>query len=93
MEPKSISSKGLDKIFDELKEGSESAIGSYLFKGYKVQVSKYQADGNERFYILYKSRRAKGLCVRCGERVKEKNPRTGKHYRLCEYHRELENRR
>ncbi len=93
MEPKKINIKNLEKIIEELKEDSESVIGSYLFKGYRIQISKYQSSGSERYMRLYKKRREQGLCVRCGAKVTKKNQRTGKLYRLCEKHRESTDRK
>ncbi len=89
MDPKKVSKKKLQEIIDNIKSGSEDAIGNYLYKGFRIQVSKYQATGTERYMRLYNKRRKEGLCVRCGEKVTKKNPRTGKLYRLCEYHREV----
>lgn len=88
MEPTKVSIKQLQKIVDDFKQGLESAIGIYLYKGLRVQVSKYKASGAERFARLYRNRREKGLCVICAEKVTEKNPRTGKLYRLCNVHRD-----
>ena len=88
MEPSKISIKQLRKIADDFKEGQESAIGIYLYKGLRVQISKYKASGAERFARLYRKRREKGLCVICAQKVTDKNPRTGKLYRLCAEHRE-----
>ncbi|HNX23937.1 MAG TPA: hypothetical protein PKG60_07785 [Spirochaetota bacterium] len=93
MEPKKITVKSLEKILDDIKEGSESSIGNYLFKGFRIQVSKYKSSGTERYMRLYKSRREQGLCVRCGVKVTDKNTKTGKLYRLCEYHRETTDRK
>ncbi len=89
MDPKKVTINRLKEIFEEIQNGSEEAIGNYLFKGLRIQVSKYQSSGTERYMRLYNNRRKDGLCVRCGEKVKKKNPRTGKLYRLCEYHREI----
>jgi len=88
MEPKKVTSNKLQSIIDELKAGSEEAIGTYLYKGIRVQISKYRASGSERFARLYHNRRKQGLCVVCGHKVTSKNPRTGKLYRLCDEHRE-----
>ncbi len=93
MEPKKINIKNLEKILDDLKNGSDSSLGSYLFKDYRIQISKYKSSGSERYMRLYRNRREKGLCVRCGIKVTEKNPRTGKLYRLCEEHREATDRK
>ena len=88
MEPKKVTQKRLDQVVDNLKSASEEAIGTYLYKGLRVQISKYKASGSERFRRLYKRRREQGLCVICGEKVSSKNTRTGKLYRLCDNHRE-----
>ena len=93
MEPKKVSIKALESVLEELQKGSDKAIGNFLYKGFRVQVSKYKSSGTERYMRLYRTRREKGLCVRCGEKVKNKNPYTGKLYRLCEYHREITDRK
>ncbi|HOD13727.1 MAG TPA: hypothetical protein PK307_11110 [Spirochaetota bacterium] len=93
MEPKKASIKDLETVFKELQKGSETAIGNYLFKGLRVQVSKYKSSGTERYMRLYKKRREDGLCIRCGVKVTKKNPHSGKLYRLCEYHRDITDRR
>ncbi|MBN2534018.1 MAG: hypothetical protein JXB88_14105 [Spirochaetales bacterium] len=88
MEPTTVSIKQLQKIVDDFKQGLESAIGIYLYKDLRIQISKYKASGAERFARLYRNRREKGLCVICAQKVSDKNPRTGKLYRLCKEHRE-----
>ncbi len=93
MEPKKVTIKALEKMIDDLKNGSDASIGNYLFKGYRIQVSRYKSSGTERYMRLYKNRREQGLCVRCGVKVTDKNPRTGKLYRLCEEHRESTDRK
>jgi len=93
MEPKKITIKILEKIFQEIQNGSDNSIGNYLFKGFRIQVSKYKSSGTERYMRLYKSRRELGLCVRCGVKVTDKNLKTGKLYRLCEHHRETTDRK
>ena len=93
MEPKKITAVSIKKIFSFLTKGSEEAIGNYLFKGFRIQISRYKSSGTERYMRLYKKRRDQGLCIRCGKKVTKKNPRTGKLYRLCEHHREITDRR
>lgn len=93
MEPKKITLKKLQDIVDSLQEGSEESIGNYLYKGFRIQVSRYKSSGTERYMRLYRKRREQGLCVRCGEKITKKNPKTGKLYRLCEYHREVTDRK
>jgi hypothetical protein len=93
MEPKKISIKDLSYVYRELQKGSEYSIGNYLFKGLRIQVSKYKSSGTERYMRLYNKRRNDGLCIRCGNKVTKRNPHTGKLYRLCEFHREITDRR
>jgi hypothetical protein len=87
MDPSNISTVKLQRVVDELKSGYETSIGTYLFKGLRIQISKYKASGSERFARLYHKRRDQGLCVICGEKVAERNPKTKKTYRLCKFHR------
>jgi hypothetical protein len=87
MNPRKIDSDALRRVFSELKTGREQSTGTYLYKGYRVQISKYQSSGTERSAQLYRKRREMGLCVRCGTRVNKRNPLTGKLYRLCDDHR------
>ena len=93
MEPKKVTIKVLEKMIDDLKNSSDASIGNYLFKVYRIQVSRFKSSGTERYMRLYKSRREQGLCVRCGVKVSDRNPRTGKLYRLCEEHRESTDRK
>lgn len=93
MEPKKVNIKDLSFVYRELQKGSETAIGNYLFKGLRIQVSKYKSSGTERYMRLYNKRRNEGLCIRCGNKVTKRNPHTGKLYRLCEFHREITDRR
>ncbi|MFW6119392.1 MAG: profilin domain protein [Petrotogales bacterium] len=84
---KKLSRDKLMGIFPELVENPENTLGSYLYKGYRIQISKYGLDTNERVKALYRRRRKAGRCVVCGKKVTKKNNRTGKLYRLCEEHR------
>jgi hypothetical protein len=87
MKPKSIKPDEIAKIFSSIKKGEEESIGSYLIKGIRIQISKYNLSGAQRVQELYKRRRTQGLCIVCGTKVTKKNPSTGKLYRLCETHR------
>jgi hypothetical protein len=87
MKPKSLKPQDLENLLNTLKQGKEESIGSYLVKGYRIQISKYNLTGAERVQMLYKRRREAGLCIICGTKVTKKNGRTGKLYRLCEKHR------
>jgi hypothetical protein len=87
MEPRKITPDVLKGVFADLKQGREQAIGTWLFKGYRLQVSRYRSSGTERSALLYRKRRDGGLCVRCGAKVSRKNPSTGALYRLCDTHR------
>ena len=89
MEPKKISSESLSQTLKRIQNGSEDAIGNYLYRGLRIQVSKYHSSGTERYMRLYKKRREQGLCIRCGSKVKKINPHTERLYRLCEYHRQI----
>jgi hypothetical protein len=87
MEPKKINFLELRKIFKKLRKGSEQVIGNFLYKEFRIQISRYKLSGNQRVKQLYNRRREKGECILCGKKVERKNPRTGKLYRLCDYHR------
>jgi hypothetical protein len=87
MEPKKVTPDVLKHILADLRDGSEKAIGTWLFKGYRLQVSRYRSSGTERSALLYRKRRDNGMCVRCGAKVTRKNPATGSLYRLCDAHR------
>ena len=93
MEPKKIAMQALETVISELIKGSEEARGTYLYKGFRLQISKYKASGAERTSRLYHKRRKLGLCIRCGVKVGKNNSRTGKLYRLCDYHRNLIDRK
>lgn len=85
--PSRLTDTGMRRLLADLRAGREGAIGTWLYRGLRVQVSRYGASGTERSARLYRARRAKGLCVRCGARVSRQNPATGRPYRLCEEHR------
>jgi hypothetical protein len=87
MEPRRLTAHKLDDVLEGLRQGSEESIGTYLFRGLRLQISKFRASGAERFSRLYRRRRDLGLCVICGARVSGRNPRTGRLYRLCDEHR------
>jgi len=87
MTPKHITLQALRKILQGLQADDESSIGSYLYHGFHIQVSRYHLPTSERVSLLYRRRREQGLCVVCGNKVMQKNPRTGSLYRLCQKHR------
>ncbi len=87
MEPRRLNTGRLEGVLEDLKKGAEESIGTYLFRGLRVQISKFRASGAERFSRLYRRRRDQGLCVVCGDKVTSRNPRTGRLYRLCDRHR------
>ena len=89
MEPTKVTPQSLQKIIDNLINGAEDSRGSYLYRGFRLQISTYQASGAERTSRLYHKRRELGLCIRCGKKVTEKNPKTGKLYRLCDQHKNM----
>jgi hypothetical protein len=85
--PSRITATDLRRLLADLRAGRDAAIGTWLYRGLRVQVSRYGASGTERSARLYGVRRRRGLCVRCGARVTRRNPVTGRPYRLCEEHR------
>ncbi len=87
MKPKKVTNDDLEKIIAGVKTQAVEAIGNYLYKGFRIQVSKYNLSGAERVQLLYQRRRKEGLCIVCGTKVGKKNPSTGRLYRLCEFHR------
>jgi hypothetical protein len=87
MNPKKITADALKKVFGDLRSAKDQSTGTFLYKGFRVQISKYQSSGTERSAQLYRKRREMGLCVRCGAKVTKSNPVTGKLYRLCDDHR------
>ena len=54
MKPKSIKPNELDSVFSAIKKGDDESIGSYLIKGYRIQISKHNLTGAERVQMLYK---------------------------------------
>lgn len=93
MKPKTIKPNEVDKLFSDLKKSGDDVIGSYLVKGYRIQISKHNLSGAERVKLLYRKRRENGLCIVCGTKVTKKNPKSGKLYRLCETHRKTIDKR
>ncbi|AKP27382.1 conserved hypothetical protein [Leptospira interrogans serovar Manilae] len=87
MKPKKISNDDLESLITGIKSQSIEVVGNYLYKGFRIQVSKYNLSGAERVQLLYQKRRNNGLCIVCGNKVTKKNPSSGKLYRLCEHHR------
>ncbi|MCC5816018.1 MAG: profilin domain protein [Leptospira sp.] len=87
MKPKNLKPNDVDKLFETLKKSGDDAVGSFLIKGHRIQISKHNLTGAERVKLLYRKRRENGLCIVCGTKVTKKNPKSGKLYRLCEHHR------
>ena len=87
MRPRRIGEEALARVLAAVRAGRDTAVGTYLFKGLRLQVSWYGSSGTDRSARLYRVRRQRGLCVRCGARVTRRNPATGKRYRLCDAHR------
>ncbi|WP_061265886.1 LIC10235 family protein [Leptospira interrogans] len=82
-----MSNDDLESLITGVKSQSIEVVGNYLYKGFRIQVSKYNLSGAERVQLLYQKRRNNGLCIVCGNKVTKKNPSSGKLYRLCEHHR------
>ncbi len=87
MSPTRLAAEALRRMLADLQAGSDVAVGTYLYKGLRIQISRYRSTGTARSARLYRSRRERGLCVRCGADVTRRNPSTGTLYRLCEAHR------
>lgn len=87
MGPTRLGTETLRRMLADLRAGADAALGTYLYKGLRIQVSRYGSTGTARTARLYRTRRERGLCVRCGAGVTRKNPSNGKLYRLCEAHR------
>ena len=88
--PEKIDTAKLGKIFTSLKANPDTSTGNFLFKGYRIQITRYNLSNAERIKLFFQDRRNKGLCKRCGKKVVKVNPKTGKLYRLCELHRKME---
>ncbi|MBE7437719.1 MAG: profilin domain protein [Spirochaetales bacterium] len=84
---KKVSLQALLKIIQQIEKDPEKARGDYLVGDTRVRILRAGATTNERVRALYRRRRASGLCINCGAKVKKKNPYTGQLYRLCETHR------
>jgi hypothetical protein len=83
-----VTTKKLESLFHKIAKTSPSAYGEFEFKGIRIIIKKPRLLlGRERSKRLYDSRRAQGLCVHCGVKVKNRNSLSGKLYRLCEIHR------
>ena len=66
-------------------------VGWFVYKGKTIFIGYHagkDALGQTRKQRIYRRRRSSGLCVACGKKVTQKNPQTGRLYRLCDYHRE-----
>lgn len=73
MKPKKISNDDLESLITGVKSQSIEVVGNYLYKGFRIQVSKYNLSGAERVQLLYQKRRNNGLCIVCGNKVTKKN--------------------
>ncbi len=74
MKPKKISNDDLESLITGVKSQSIEVVGNYLYKGFRIQVSKYNLSGAERVQLLYQKRRNNGLCIVCGNKVTKKKP-------------------
>lgn len=92
MQIKKVRKNTMYKVLSKFLEDKdkEDHIGSYLLGKYHIQISKYKQTTNQRVKLLYDRRRKNKQCIRCSERVTDKNPKTKKLYRLCKKHRKIE---
>ncbi|RPJ06402.1 MAG: hypothetical protein EHM28_10115 [Spirochaetaceae bacterium] len=87
----SLTHKALEVLMKRISSCHPSAFGEYEYMGIRIIVKKPTLLLNrERSKRLYESRRARGICVHCGIKVRERNPKTGVFYRYCAIHRRQE---
>ena len=80
----SISSKKLKSLITDLLDGNEEeTLGYYKLGKINIDIF-YDRTTTERCRDIYIRRRANGLCVACGVKVKNINYRTGRPYRYCD---------
>lgn len=87
--PIKISNSELIEIEKHLRNKSAHSIGNFLYNGYRIQISKFNQTPSERISIFAKKRRAQGLCVACGKKVKRVNIKTLKPYKYCDTHHKI----
>lgn len=86
-----LNKKTMEGLFRKILKQSPEAFGEFEYNGIRILVKKPKLMlGRERSKRLYDSRRARGLCVHCGAKVRSKNRFSGAYYRLCDFHREKE---
>lgn len=54
MKPKKISKDDLESLITGVKSQSIEAVGNYLYKGFRIQISKYNLSGAERVQLYTK---------------------------------------
>ena len=85
---KKLNKKTIESLVKKIIDQDEKSYGKYEYKDFVIVVKPtskvFNKNRSRRFY--YK-RRELGLCVYCGKKVEERNPRTKKPYRYCEEHR------
>ncbi len=57
MKPKKISNDDLESLITGVKSQSIEVVGNYLYKGFRIQVSKYNLSGAERVQLLYQKKK------------------------------------
>ena len=91
IEIKKLDKNSINSLIEKILNGDVGAFGDYQYKDLKILIRKKNPlNIKERSRRFYSIRRAKGVCVRCGEKV-AKNPKTGRPFRYCEKHRDEEN--
>jgi|GEM_PF-6685452 len=92
MDVKKLNKNTMSVLLNKIEDNDLTVYGKYLYKDYKIIISRKDPFSNsERAKKFYANRRSLGLCVYCGVKVDEKNPKTKKSYRYCETHRKMEN--
>ena len=88
--------KELDKVeFKELlknlSKGQDEVFGSFRYGDYIITIKRPKGINNLRkSRRFYQNRKEQGLCVYCGTKVKELNPKTKQPMRYCADHRKME---
>ena len=91
MEEKGIKVSEIKNFVSLIKAIRSDEVGWFKYQGKTIFMGYHggkDALGRTRKKRLYQRRRSRGLCVACGKRITRKNPRTGKLYRLCDFHQE-----
>jgi len=86
-----LNKRTIESLFKRIRNKDKKSIGLFTYNDLIIRVKKPRAENlRERSRRLYHKRRESGLCVQCGKKVRKMNKKSGKPYRSCKFHRELE---